>query len=321
MITLNNIFQNKDGINFTNNFPQTKEITVKFIEPYSGFTLWSFDMTIESKMSYFCSFPRTAQFLTFCIEDKLSKEIYLYFVDYLHTLTNNLQEIDVYHKLNKFNFKNLKLNETDKPGLILNEIFLLQCYKNSNCDIEPEDLVIDVGGNIGLFSYYAVLKKAKKVYTFEPTKNLYEFIKNNFYDLPIEVFNLAVWSENTHLYLENKEISFLNKTSVQNNEFKNETCSVCVGVNLEEWVNSQKIDIIDYLKLDCEGCEWEFFKTVTVDFLKKIRKIVIEYHENSPQEILEKLNKCGFVTETKHPIIWAWRDEGSDFNKRVKDSQ
>lgn len=306
MITLNNIFPNKDGINFTNNFSKTKEIVVKVIEPYSGLTLWSTDMMIDSQVSYFFTFPRTTQFLSFCIEDKLTNEIYLYVTDYSSTFLNNIQEMDVFKKLNKDNFNNLKINKNDKPGLILNEIFFLKSYKHPLCDVEPNDLVIDIGGNIGLFSYYAILQKAKKVYTFEPTSDLAKYIKDNFHDLSIHVLNLAIWSQNSHLYLQNNDISFFNSTSIQKDEFESQNISTCTGINLEEWSRSENITSIDFLKLDCEGCEWEFFKTVTPLFLKNIRKIVMEYHHNSPEEILEKLNNCGFTTEIKGSIIWAW---------------
>jgi len=46
----------------------------------------------------------------------------------------------------------------------------------------------------------------------------------------------------------------------------------------------------DFLKIDCEGAEYEIIESLPSDFFVKIKKMVIEYHmADSNPELLEKL--------------------------------
>jgi surface protein len=63
---------------------------------------------------------------------------------------------------------------------------------------------------------------------------------------------------------------------------------------IEEYIDEDEIDL---MKIDIEGSEYDFFETITDENLKKIKKLVIEYHNNDnykAMNILKKLTCCGF---------------------------
>ena len=63
----------------------------------------------------------------------------------------------------------LRTNSTDL--MALTHVWLIGEYKRKNFEINPDDVVIDVGGHIGLFSLYASqFCKSGKIFTFEPVK-------------------------------------------------------------------------------------------------------------------------------------------------------
>ena len=74
------------------------------------------------------------------------------------------------------------------------------------------------------------------------------------------------------MYIKNKNFIEINSKSLSD---------IFVENNIKE---------CDFLKLDCEGAEYEIIESLSSDFLVKIKKMVIEYHmaDNNP-ELLEKL--------------------------------
>ena len=80
----------------------------------------------------------------------------------------------------------------------------------------------------------------------------------------------------------------------------------------------KNIKQIDFLKIDCEGCEYEVIKYLSDDFLRtKINKIVMEFHKdlNSTETLLllSKLEKNGYMNTVKGDIILSINK-----NKKIK---
>jgi hypothetical protein len=73
----------------------------------------------------------------------------------------------------------------------------------------------------------------------------------------------------------------------------------CKSVNLNSYILNNNIEKIDYLKIDCEGAEYEIIESLDENYLNNnIKKICIEYHLNKDgkiNSIINKLNKCGFT--------------------------
>ncbi len=86
----------------------------------------------------------------------------------------------------------LNKNETD---YLYKEIFEVQAYLRYGITIKPGDLVIDVGGNIGLFSLFAHLAASNvKLLVFEPNPSVFAILQANtaLYNVDAKLFNIGL---------------------------------------------------------------------------------------------------------------------------------
>jgi FkbM family methyltransferase len=181
-------------------------------------------------------------------------------------------------------------------------------------------VVVDIGGNLGFFSYHALCCDAKQVYCFEPSPECYNTIIKN-YNMPnLKVEELAVGSTNGDISFNVNLNSSLSSSSFLIGE--NSRTITCKSVNLNDYVKENNIEKIDYLKIDCEGAEYEIIESLDEKYLtNNIDKICLEYHLNKNGElnnILEKLKKCGFMVNFEHGdhqindelgIIYAYKND------------
>jgi FkbM family methyltransferase len=166
-------------------------------------------------------------------------------------------------------------------------------------DLQPDDIVLDIGANIGGFTIGAALK-VKHVYAVEPIfyKELEENIKlNNLKN--VTILTSALGSG------ENINLSF-NKTERKNIP----THSLTQIINLIN-LKSSGLHKVSFIKCDCEGGEW-FIKPHE---LNNIRRIEMEIHptlfptkSNSPELVKYiKTNWNTIISEENRetPILHA----------------
>jgi len=70
-------------------------------------------------------------------------------------------------------------------------------------------------------------------------------------------------------------------------------------------------DFIDLMKVDIEGAEYDFFETITDDNLKKVKRLIIEFHNNDglkAMSIITKLTKNNFKFK-----LSKWTNECADY--------
>jgi hypothetical protein len=59
-----------------------------------------------------------------------------------------------------------------------------------------------------------------------------------------------------------------------------------------------------FLKIDCEGCEYEILENADPITFKNVDDIVLEYHKQ-PEPLMQKLTKIGYTVKRKKEIIYA----------------
>ena len=76
---------------------------------------------------------------------------------------------------------------------VYDEIYVNNEYLQHGIQVKDDDIILDVGANIGLFSrYVATLAKNLQIYTFEPVPIIFEALEKNLKNLPADVKNYNI---------------------------------------------------------------------------------------------------------------------------------
>ena len=177
-------------------------------------------------------------------------------------------------------FKNVSAGSSDHGySFFYKEIYACEfsttncVYEMERCILEPDDIVVDLGANVGFFTDYAA-KKCKKVISVEGGDALFACLIRNTY--------------------ENKNIEYLNANVVSETSKTNTTWAnpSKINVTISDIFNLYNLDKIDFLKIDIEGSEYDIFKDIDKNILSKIKKIAIEAHDpNRNNELINNINK------------------------------
>ena len=164
--------------------------------------------------------------------------------------------------------------ETDADLSVFEEIFVDRDYKVLNKIIGEASVILDLGAHIGCFSIYAgVLNSGAKIFSFEPEERNFALLKENLKlnNVNAVVKNVAIGGVdgNRELYLSSDSH---NHSLIGSGEGKKVFVRSFDGL-------IEKLGLVDLVKMDIEGAEFEIFENVSDESLGKIRSIYIEYHE------------------------------------------
>ena len=144
--------------------------------------------------------------------------------------------------------------------------------------------VVDIGAHYGYFSLFASLNidPSSCILSFEPNKGNFKSLKQNVEDCKagnITALNMAVGglSGLTKLYKGfNPNHSIVENYKLLNQEKSYEEVEV---KTLEEVVLENKLDKIDFLKIDCEGAEYLMLENTPNYIFDRIVTISMEFHD------------------------------------------
>lgn len=167
--------------------------------------------------------------------------------------------------------------------------------------IGRRDVVIDIGANIGFFALKASrLASEGSVYAFEPCSFHFDLLKENVRRNGahnVTASKEAVWGSLTRLELLFSFDDEPDQTSIYN--MGGSKKEVVDTVTLEEIFRRHAIQACDFLKMDCEGAEYEILFNTPDAVLGAIRRIALEWHRfeesHQPQELAAFLRGKGFT--------------------------
>jgi len=181
-------------------------------------------------------------------------------------------------------------NKSDSIAFFEN-YFLKINNPNKKFEIKKDDIVIDIGAHIGYFTIYAA-KNAYQgtVYSIEPYRESFEILEKNLKlnNLTnVKPFHAAISkvTEQITLYIDKNN-------QIGNSIFKTDEMTESERVNsfnLGDFVKNNKIEKIDFLKIDCEGAEFEILLNLNKELLKNINRISMEVHENNNTNSIDEL--------------------------------
>jgi len=195
-----------------------------------------------------------------------------YFLTYLGFLKGKKIE---YHLRNNVKY----LVPVDPHSRIpMTEVWLYKAYTPADFSINKKDVVVDIGAHIGVFSIYAALKATQgKIYAYEPIPENFRLLNHNIKLNNLNniiPFNLGVSNS------KGRKKFYLTDSSTTPSLFGQEDrwCSVKV-IGLKDIFENNGLKKINFLKIDCEGAEYDILFSTTKKYLDKIDKVALEYHE------------------------------------------
>lgn len=196
---------------------------------------------------------------------------------------------------------------------IPNSIFL-----NNNCPV-----IVDIGANVGFFSLAAYSKFPKaKIYAFEPHPYCFKIMENyrkEFKRFDWNIYDQAVSNTNEDIFLKTGNLDGFTTVSSVYNERPGFKDLAVKAIKFESFLEENNIDNIDFIKLDCEGSEYEILYALPKEKFKIIKSMCVETHEGKTEnQNLNSLNNflknIGYKTEILDEgqyagYIWAWQEE------------
>lgn len=205
-------------------------------------------------------------------------------------------------------------------------IFFQHIYTPHYLPIEENDIVVDIGANIGVFTVYAASKTRNTVYAIEPYPHNFDAMSQN-----VEInqlrnvvpLRLAISDTNgTEMFLASGQSQHhrLQKITFKMlyQESENAQYIEVPSMTLQDFMDRHQLGQIDFLKLDCEGSEESIFQSTPQAYLRRIRKIALEFHDHlthtKHQELQKFLEHAGFFTQIHWDgksmlgFIYAWRN-------------
>jgi FkbM family methyltransferase len=193
---------------------------------------------------------------------------------------------------------NFKWANFDKKtiDIINNEIFEQRQYEKIY-EVQKDNVVIDIGASYGPFTW-SVLDRASKVYSFEPSKNIFEVLKNNVKNYNVEVINKAIFhTSSLNEQIDRPCIAEYQK-ELENLSTEEELVDT---ISFMDFIKEYNISYIDFIKTDCEGGEYYLFRDENMPFLiNNVKNIVGEFHLFTKEQKIEfRYFRDKFLTQFK----------------------
>lgn len=175
--------------------------------------------------------------------------------------------------------------------------------------IKKGNTIFDIGGNFGWYSchFAQLVGETGKVHVFEPT-NIIDDLKNNlilneFIDR-CRLNKTALGDKNgtATLFIPKKLGTAFASLRKHNNQNSDDAINFSANIEkLDDYVIANKIDKVDFIKIDIEGAEYLALKGAEM-ILKKNKPMIlleiqeehIKYFDHTPDELISYIKDLGF---------------------------
>lgn len=193
----------------------------------------------------------------------------------------------------------------DSPSddAVIKEMFVENVYHTQDYYFEANDVILDVGANIGVFTLDVLLRAKNKgvpvkIYAFEPEPHNLELLTKNLSDNEWVFDESVVWIVTEALSDKDGE-SFIDDNHGGSRLSANGTA--IKTMTLDHFFEQEKLDSVAFAKFDIEGSEVPVLMAASDETLDKIHHMAIEFDEQNGVSDFTKLigrfaRNCGIST-------------------------
>jgi FkbM family methyltransferase len=191
---------------------------------------------------------------------------------------------------------------------ILKETVLDRQYEQASVPLQPDWVVVDIGAALGDYSVWAARQlKQGRVIAIEPFPQSIQLIRANLAANQIKnvtVLEAAVDSRAGQTVLQLVTGQAVQHSTAAGNGSGSVTVSTVTLASILQQVPEGRID---YLKIDCEGAEYDILFDTPNDALQKVERICMEVHDgmtlHDHHEMIRFLQSQGYSTRlTPNPV-------------------
>lgn len=238
---------------------------------------------------------------------KSSVEIIRHFKGWLPVFLSSLTRSKAKHRTVQLRHRKLQFLVRSAMDIwSIKETILDEFYTKYGVPVQDGWIVIDIGAGIGDFSIYVAHGRPDvKIYAFEPFPGSYELLTGNLDQNNIENVHpsqIAVWHSDSELLLngtseEPLQITSESLLSAEESNPENVVKTVTLATILEK----HEIERVDLIKLDCEGAEYDILMKAPHSTLRRMDRIIMEYHDLDPERshwhLVQFLESQGFQVQ------------------------
>lgn len=195
------------------------------------------------------------------------------------------------------------------------ETCLDRVYEQGGVGVEDGWTVLDAGAGLGDFAVSVARQRPRcEVLAFEPWPEAYAVLAENVASngvSNVRAFPEAVAGRAGRLLLANPTGRSGRQRSTES--IREPGAGVeAAAITLAEAVGRSRGGRCDFLKLDCEGAEYDILLSADADTLARIRHIAMEYHDavtpHTHEELVAHFERNGFAVRLAGSPVW--RDLG-----------
>lgn len=216
-----------------------------------------------------------------------------------------------------------RLRDTIVDGYMAVSCLAEEQYNPPGFVLQNGETVVDIGGHIGSFALYAASRVGSggRVFVYEPAPDnnaqlLRNVAQNGFRNVHISSAAIAGSKGDRPFFYNNANTAMHGLYQKTHNAF------IVPALTLADIFFQNNIARCHFLKIDCEGAEYEILFNTPRAVLQKIDRIAMEYHnppfyglnarEHSPARLVAFLREAGFSVRVApenrmHGLLFASR--------------
>ncbi len=186
---------------------------------------------------------------------------------------------------------------------IIKETCLDRNYESHATSIQDGWTVIDIGAGLRDFAVSVAYEHPNcQVYAYEPFPESYRLLDENIKLNSVSnvvAAPIAIGARSGEMML------FITGAAVQHTTTNASSTAAAItvqGLCLDDVFEVNALSVCDFLKMDCEGGEFDILFNASAATLKKIRNICLEYHDGATEfshtDLVAYLRQRGFQVRT-----------------------